>query len=70
VPSKIIHQVYISDNENYPTSENVLKKINQLKEVYSDYVHHVYTKDEIEVILSKNFDDSVLIAYKSFRPYC
>jgi len=68
--NKIIHQVYISDNESYPTSENVLKKINQLKEVYSDYAHHVYTNDEIEDILLKNFDESVLTAYKSFRPYC
>jgi hypothetical protein len=65
---KILHQIYISDN-NYLPSEYVLDKIKHLKQLYSDYEYILWDNKKIELFLKENFDERVLISYQKLKPY-
>lgn len=63
-----IHQIYITDNNNSP-SEYVSNKMQNLKELYSDYEYILWDKHSIEKFISENFDEEVLTAYNCIKPY-
>lgn len=65
---KIIHQIYITDNNELP-SEYIQDKINKLKSLYSDYEYFFYNKEDIEKILIDNFSQEVIKAFKKIKPY-
>lgn len=66
--SKIIHQIWITYN-NEPPSEYVQNKMQQLKELYKDYEYRLYNDDAIKVFLKEHFDKEVLDAYETLKPF-
>lgn len=65
---KIIHQIYISNNNELP-SDQILEKINNLKNLYSDYEYKLWNNNTIREFLKESFDLSVLEAYDTLLPY-
>ena len=65
---KIIHQVYISKNNELPSNQ-ILEKIDNIKNLYSDYEYKLWTNDSIREFLKESFNQSVLETYDAILPY-
>lgn len=65
---KIIHQIYISDN-NVSPSNIIAFNMNAIKDMYSDYEYMLWDNDSIKLFLKENFDKDVLNAYDYIKPY-
>ena len=66
--SKLIHQIYISDDNSNPPPE-LIEKNNQLRSIYSDYEYRLWNNTSIQDFLSKNFDSIVLECYNKINAY-
>ena len=64
---KIIHQIYITDNNSSPP-DYILKKINQIKKVYFNYEHKLWNKIEVEEFLKNNYPSHVFTRFKELKP--
>lgn len=65
---KLIHQIYISDDNSNPPPE-LIERNNQLKSIYSDYEYNLWNNTSIQDFLSKNFDSIVLDCYNKINAY-
>lgn len=65
---KIIHQIYITDG-NYPPSSIIQEKMDNVKLLYNDHDYFLYNNDDLTKIISENFKENILRAYKSLLPF-
>ena len=65
---KLIHQIWITSYNQAPP-DYILKKIDNLKSIYSDYEYRMYNDTDIQKILEENFDKNILNAYLTLIPY-
>ena len=65
---KLIHQIYISDDNSNPPPE-LIERNNQLKSIYSDYEYTLWNNTSIQDFLNKNFDSIVLECYNKINAY-
>jgi hypothetical protein len=66
--NKIIHQIWITDN-NIEPPKFIQEKIHNVKTIYSDYQHILWNDISIKEFLKENFDEGVTIAYELLKPY-
>lgn len=66
-----IHQVFINDTNklpnDFPEFHNICVK--KIKQLYPNSNYHLYSGEEIENIIQKNFDRDVFTAYRKLKPY-
>jgi hypothetical protein len=65
---KIIHQIYIADN-NSPPPEYMQNQTQKLKNLYKDYQYNLYNNSDLIQIIKENFSTEVLEAYNTIKPY-
>ena len=66
-----IHQIFINDSnklpEEFPKFHNICYE--KIKKIYPNEEYHLYSGEELEIIIKNNFHNDVFIAYKKLRPY-
>ena len=66
-----LHQIFINDDNTLP---DVLPSYmhdctEQLKKVYPDSEYNLYSGEDVEKILTDNFDKEIIWAYNKLKPY-
>lgn len=66
-----IHQILINDENKIPKElpDTYHMCYEQLKKIYPDDDIHLYSGDELEEIIKKNFSIDVYTSYKKLKPY-
>jgi len=66
--SKIIHQIYISDNNAQP-SEYIISQMSRLRTLYSDYKYVLYDNQRCREEIQKAFGNNTVSLYDSLQSY-
>jgi hypothetical protein len=66
---KIIHQIYISDNNEQP-SDKIQKQIKKLKKLYNNYEYKLYNNEDCRELIKKTvFGSFAVEIYDAIAPY-
>jgi hypothetical protein len=66
--SKLIHQIYISDNNNAP-SEYIISQMSKLQLLYSDYQYNLYNNEKCREEIKNALGGKAVSLYDSLQPY-
>ncbi|MDR3560401.1 MAG: glycosyltransferase [Negativicutes bacterium] len=66
-----IHQIFIQENGKMPRSfpDSIIENTNFIRNLYPKAKYKIYSGDEIRDFISENFDEIVLHAYDTLKPY-
>jgi len=65
-----IHQILINSQNTLPKLPKYIQFCqSQIKKLYPNSEYHLYSGQEIECILKKNFSNDIITSYYSFKPY-